>query len=357
MKHLLACLVLLMLAAISAPAFADATEPTADLDGARDLPWLQRFDGSYIVAYSHSAYDEFIFPTGALTYKDDEQRRDESNNRMHDFASQQTLEGARTRLIYLVPPGRSPLEVLRNYQQTIEGLGGSKAFECKASECGGDAGRNTDGGGGDQSIAMKLWPHSRVNDAAFSNGACAQTIGVSDQRLGSFHIPEKAYVVVHTFTGGEDNYCKAFSGRTLAVVDVLELKPREQKMVTVSAADMSAAISTTGRVALYGILFDTNSSTIKPESKAALDQIAQLMTQQPQLKLHVVGHTDSQGGLESNFTLSKARAQAVSAALTRDYGIDAARLGANGVSYLAPVASNADEAGRAKNRRVELVPF
>jgi OOP family OmpA-OmpF porin len=204
---------------------------------------------------------------------------------------------------------------------------------------------------------MKLWPNSRVTDAAFSNGACAQTIGVVDQRLGSFAIPDTAYVVVHAFTGADDTYCKAFTGRTIAVVDVLELKAREQKMVTVSAADMGSAIASTGRVALYGILVDTNSSTLRPESTAALEQIAALMTQQPTLKLHVVGHTDSQGGLESNFALSKARAQAVSAALTADFGIAANRLSANGVSSLAPVASNTDDAGRAKNRRVELVPF
>jgi outer membrane protein OmpA-like peptidoglycan-associated protein len=74
------------------------------------------------------------------------------------------------------------------------------------------------------------------------------------------------------------------------------------------------------------------------------------------LKLHVVGHTDNQGGLDHNLALSKQRADAVTAALTATYGIAAVRLTANGVAYLAPVASNAAEAGRAKNRRVELVP-
>lgn len=356
-RHAVFAAVMLSAFAAPAPVRADATEPVADIAGARDPDWLQRFDGSFIVAYAHSGYDEYLYPLGPLKRVEGDDPRDENNNRLWQFDPHKTFEGARTRIVYVLPAGRSPLEALRGYQQTIEGLGGAKAYECKAGECGADAGRNTSGGGSDQSVAMKLWPNSRVTDPAFGNGACAQTIGVVDQRLGSFEIPDKAYIVVHAFTGADDLYCKAFTGRTIAVVDVLERKPREQKMVTVSAADMGAAISSTGRVALYGILFDTNSSTIKPESKAALDQIAELMKQQPQLKLHVVGHTDSQGGLESNFTLSKARAEAVSAALTRDYGIDAARLGANGVSYLAPVASNADEAGRAKNRRVELVPF
>ncbi|MBB5208085.1 OmpA family protein [Chiayiivirga flava] len=342
---------------LPAVVLADATEPVDDIPAARDLPWLERFDGSVVVSFSQSAYDEYLFPGGPLKLVEGDNPRDENNNRLWQFAPHQTFEGARTRIVYVLPAGRSPLEALRGYQQVVEAMGGAKTYECKAGECGGDAGRNTDGGGGDQSVAMKLWPHSRVGDAAFSNGACAQTMGVSDQRLGSFAIPDKAYVVVHAFTGTDTLYCKAINGRTIAVVDVLELKPREEKMVTVSAADMGSAIASTGRVALYGILFDTNSSTIKPESTPALEQIAALMTQQPALKLHVVGHTDSQGGLESNFALSKARAQAVSAALTAQYGIAAARLSANGVSYLAPVASNADDAGRAKNRRVELVPF
>jgi OmpA-OmpF porin, OOP family len=86
-------------------------------------------------------------------------------------------------------------------------------------------------------------------------------------------------------------------------------------------------------------------------------QIAALLQQNPSLKLHVVGHTDNQGSLDSNFALSKARAAAVAAALSARYGISDTRLNANGVSSLAPIASNADEAGRAKNRRVELVPF
>ena len=204
---------------------------------------------------------------------------------------------------------------------------------------------------------MKLWPNSRIKDEAFSNGNCAQTMGLTDQRFASFTVPEHGYVMVHSFSGRDDLYCKAFNERTIVIVDVLELKAREQKMVTVSATEMQSAIEKTGRVALYGIYFDTGSSTMKSESKAALDEIAKLLQGEPSLKLHVVGHTDNQGGLDQNFALSKARAQAVSSALQQTYSIAAARLSANGVSSLAPVASNADEAGRAKNRRVELVPF
>ncbi len=75
----------------------------------------------------------------------------------------------------------------------------------------------------------------------------------------------------------------------------------------------------------------------------------------PKLNLLVVGHTDKQGGFEHNKALSQQRAASVTAALTRDYSIDAGRLTPAGVGYLAPLATNDTEQGRAKNRRVELV--
>ncbi|MEO6075753.1 MAG: OmpA family protein [Dokdonella sp.] len=338
-------------------AFANASIPSQDSADAKDLPWLPRYEGSLLVSGVFSAYDEYRFATGPLVLGADADARDESNNSVFDFKSGEILEGARTRLVYLLPAGRSPLEALRGYEQSLSETNAVKRFECAAADCGGDASRNSSGGGGDQSVAMKLWPNSRVTEEAFSNGNCAQTMDLTDQRFASFSVPERGYVMVHSFSGRDDLYCKEFNARTIVIVDVLELKARQQKMVTVSATEMQSAIASTGRVALYGIYFDTGSSSMKAESKAALDEIAKLLQLEPGLKLHVVGHTDNQGGLDQNFALSKARAQAVSSALQQNYAIAAARLSANGVSSLAPVASNGDDAGRAKNRRVELVPF
>jgi OOP family OmpA-OmpF porin len=142
-----------------------------------------------------------------------------------------------------------------------------------------------------------------------------------------------------------------------APVDVVEAQAMKQSMVTVSADEMSRAISSAGRVALYGIFFDTDKADILPKSKGALDEIAKLLTKERGLKLRVVGHTDSVGGMEQNLTLSKKRADAVMTALTKEPGIEARRLSAHGVASLAPAATNATEDGRAKNRRVELVPW
>lgn len=135
---------------------------------------------------------------------------------------------------------------------------------------------------------------------------------------------------------------------------VVEKKGMEQDVVA-NAAVFADAIKTTGHVAVYGILFDTGKTEIKPESDAAIAEIAKLLKADASLKLLVVGHTDNVGSIESNMKLSQARAEAVSKVLTAKHGIVANRLKSYGVASLAPVATNDTEEGRAKNRRVELV--
>ena len=94
---------------------------------------------------------------------------------------------------------------------------------------------------------------------------------------------------------------------------------------------------------------------MKPESTPALTEVAKLLQQTPALTLFVVGHTDMVGDHASNMRLSQDRAKAVVAALTGRFGVAASRLKPIGSGPYAPVASNATEEGRAKNRRVELV--
>jgi outer membrane protein OmpA-like peptidoglycan-associated protein len=121
------------------------------------------------------------------------------------------------------------------------------------------------------------------------------------------------------------------------------------------AAALGRDIKSAGHVAVYGINFDTNKALVRPDSKPALDEIAKLLKADPALELKVVGHTDMVGTVEANMALSQARAEAVVQALVGQYGVAAARLKGYGVGPLAPVASNDNDEGRAKNRRVELV--
>ena len=103
------------------------------------------------------------------------------------------------------------------------------------------------------------------------------------------------------------------------------------------------------------MLFDTDRAEIKQESKPQLDEMGAYLQKNPGVAVYVVGHTDNQGKLDYNLSLSQRRAEAVVAALTGEYKIAANRLVGKGVANLTPVASNASEEGRAKNRRVELV--
>ena len=137
-------------------------------------------------------------------------------------------------------------------------------------------------------------------------------------------------------------------------VTVVEKKSMAQD-IAANAEAFSGDIKTTGHAAVYGIYFDTGKWQIKPGSEGALAEIAKLMKADPALALNVVGHTDNVGAVEPNMKLSQARAEAVVQALSGKYGISSSQLRPYGVGTHAPVASNASEEGRGKNRRVELV--
>ena len=125
--------------------------------------------------------------------------------------------------------------------------------------------------------------------------------------------------------------------------------------IFVDATSMLSDINSQGRVAIYGIYFDVDKSDVKPESEPTLKEIAKLLSENPSLKLYVVGHTDNTGDYKYNMNLSESRAKTVVDALVKDYGISVKRLTAKGVGPLCPVSTNKTEEGKKLNRRVELV--
>jgi OmpA-OmpF porin, OOP family len=143
-------------------------------------------------------------------------------------------------------------------------------------------------------------------------------------------------------------------GNGMYTVDIVEKEAMNQDVVA-DANSMAASIKETGKVALYGIYFDTGKSVLKPESLKTLEEIAKLLKADPSLKLYVVGHTDNVGAFDANIKLSQERAAAVVNALVSQHSVSAASLKACGDGPTAPVASNEKEEGRALNRRVELV--
>ncbi len=265
---------------------------------------------------------------------------------MPEYAQSQTLEGAVTRIWYESPGATTATELIRNYQNELVASGFEVLYDASK----------------DGSIRAVPAYLARFGGYPVRTNRTKYVFSAANQEGTRFASPKLSrptgdlYVGITTVEWAAPDASYKTQKAAYAAVEIVEIAPMQQQMVTVSASDMSKAIAATGRVALYGILFDTNKADVKPESKPALVEIDRLLKADPALKLRVVGHTDNQGGLEANIALSKRRAEAVNATLVAQYGIAASRLSAFGVADLAPVASNATDDGRAKNRRVELVP-
>jgi OOP family OmpA-OmpF porin len=208
------------------------------------------------------------------------------------------VEGHIYDIFYMLKEGKTvpgKFQVLKNYENAIKMIGGSTVYEA------------------DEEAWLKVEKSGKTT-----------------------------WIYVDARTGGEYE------------LKIIEKKAMAQEVVA-DAKSLASDISSTGHVSVYGIHFDFNKVTIKPESEQTLKEIAKLLKQNPNLNLYVVGHTDNVGKIDYNMQLSKARAEAVVKALVSEYGLDQNRLAPYGVGPLAPVSSNETEEGRALNRRVELV--
>jgi OOP family OmpA-OmpF porin len=235
-----------------------------------------------------------------------------------------SVEGRVTRTLYNNPSGRSTLEIARNYEQALHGQGLRIVHQC--------AGREACGGTGNRA--------SNWNDVAGMN------IGVG----GDFR-----YLAAEGEAGGRAISVAVMVNKQRNWVYVVEGEAMQTGQAGVSADTLAADLADGGSARLDGIYFDTGRATLRPESRAALEQVAQLMNRDAALKLEIVGHTDAVGDDAANRRLSEERALAVRSALVVDHGVSDRRLRARGAGESEPVAPNDSEAGRALNRRVELV--
>jgi OmpA-OmpF porin, OOP family len=306
---------------ILAGAIFSLAAQAADVAGSKDHPVVSGYAGSEILKYEVKDFDSFTLPTGQV------------RDRRSGPSASQPLEGHITRIHYRAPEGRSALEVFRNYEQSLKAGGFTAVFQCENQACGND-------------FSYALNPPSVMH---FS--------GKDQKYLAARLSRPTGDVYVSVYTTAAYGVGGANKNRVFTLLDVVEVKPMQIGQVVVDANAMAREIAATGRVALYGIYFDSGKADVKPESQAALTEIAKLMKQDAAMKLLVVGHTDTNGAFDYNIDLSKRRAQAVVQALVASHGIDAARLKPWGVGFASPVASNRAEDGRGKNRRVELVAW
>lgn len=110
-----------------------------------------------------------------------------------------------------------------------------------------------------------------------------------------------------------------------------------------------------GRVVLDSLEFASGSPDLEPKQYQQLSELATYLIQNPNLQILLVGHTDSKGSRNNNFDLSKKRANSVASLLVETYGIESERIVAEGIGFLAPIATNTTADGRQLNRRVEAV--
>ena len=217
-----------------------------------------------------------------------------------------TVEGKKLKRTYALKEDAqksSVIQISRNYANAVKNMGGTVIFE-----------------------------------GAPQNAGCADNNGLQMMVGKAVKDGNEMWVEVVSL-GGDDYY--------------LTIVLKESMKQDVTASDMFNALNQDGHIALY-INFDTGKSVIKPESKAIIEQIAQMMKANPALAVSVEGHTDNVGSQESNKKLSNERAKSVLTAIVAQ-GIDAKRLTSTGYGQDKPIADNNTEEGRAKNRRVELV--
>ena len=304
-KLLITALVVLLVLPLAAQA------QTRDVAGSHDYPGIGRFGGSVVTGYQVKDFDATRLQAAA--FKDGKP------------ADARRLEGHITRIAYRTNPGPSILEVSRNFETQLAKAGFETLLACDTDQCGGI-------------------PFTEAIDI----------LPIPQMWVDGFNY---RYYAGHKSDNGRDIYAAVLTSKNndqvttqLVVAVVGEIK---NKMV--DAAAMAKGLGEKGHIALYGIYFDTDKATIKPASAPTLAEMAKLLNGAPQMRVFIVGHTDSQGSYEHNMTLSRQRAEAVAAALVASYKIAKARLYTAGIGYLAPLGSNATEDGRALNRRVELV--
>jgi outer membrane protein OmpA-like peptidoglycan-associated protein len=125
--------------------------------------------------------------------------------------------------------------------------------------------------------------------------------------------------------------------------------------IAVGSPDMRSKLITEGKLVSYGIYFDVNKDVVKPESYATLKGIADVLNENPGVRIHIDGFTDADGADAANMELSKRRSASVKNELVKNFGIDASRVEAGGLGETKPVAPNDTPANKALNRRVEFI--
>jgi len=312
-------------------ALSPAAAPAQDVAGVVEHPMVTRYPGQQIRWQTIENFRPYRIPIGPVT----------GFRTIDDWAD---LEGRVTRTFYAREgTDRGYDEVFLNFRDAFAAEG----FEILAQ------GMSPTRGGTD--VGSRQWLGIYLIENPFTAPGEVGTIaaGTASQGGAGVFVARRdraagpVWVVVTVEQHAED-----YVG---TLIDIVEVDTAETGLVAVDAEAIGRDLTEKGRVVLDGIYFDFDSATLQPQSAIALAAVAEYLAAHPDLVFYVVGHTDARGGFDYNTRLSQQRAAAVVAALARDHGVAAERLEAHGVGPLVPVFSNVSDAGRERNRRVELV--
>lgn len=308
---------------------AVAAAPLADRPGGADHPLISRYAGSILYTYGANTQ-------GTAQLVDSEKGE----------PVVRTVEGKLSNRLYWGPKETSALAIHRNYQQALKAAGFETMFSCETVQC------------EKLKVQRKMSAFPREANWVESDSLVTGTFNSGNQ-------PDFHYLSARKQTGSGYTYVQVAlagaksegisAGRVRQFVQIVEPAQTEMGKVTVDARAIGAGLQRDGKIALYGVHFDTNKAVLREDSAAQLQSMAEALKAQPSMKVLIVGHTDNQGDIDANLALSQKRAQAVVEALSAKYGIPASRMSARGVASFAPVSTNTTDEGRAKNRRVELV--
>ncbi len=249
-----------------------------------------------------------------------------------------TIEGDVRRSAWrLDSPGLTPFQVMRPLREQLIAAGFEIRLDCQAINC----------GGFDFRFATETLPgpNMYVNIRAFQFVTGMSVIG-----------DEVAEVVtLLASTSASSAYVQIIhAGATLDTEVAIEASVDEP--VTSNAdAPSEGGLLAKGHAVLVGLEFETGNAELGAGPFASLAELAAFLKAQPEQRIALVGHTDSVGGLDANIAISRARARSVRQRLIDSYNVAPDQMDAEGMGYLAPMASNLDAAGRDQNRRVEVV--
>jgi len=328
----------ILLVLVGASAAATEFPPADTVSGVSDPGLLSRYAGSRLVGFAAKSFDETVLAAGKY-------KRIEAAPGLN-YEKVLRVEGRITRIMYNYPKERSSLEVMRNYAAAIQGAGMTIVFRCDRESCGEGFGDEFEAAKVDDKVISYSQDQYNVT-GPFNYGRLEPRYVLASLARSD---GAKTYAAVLVVPPAQDENGGVY-------VEIVEPVAMETGKVSADpgAEQMARSIATDGRIALYGLYFDTDQVELRPESGTTLGEMAKVLRQDPRLSAYIVGHTDNQGTLAHNLDLSQRRAEAVTRALVTRFQIAASRLQARGVASFAPVSTNDTEAGRARNRRVEMV--